>query len=120
MTFVFRTIDPNLAVKKWRAELREDMKTRDQEDKLLDSKRRKDKRIKEKEKYKRQRDEEVDDEEDDFSGSDKDTINVKRSKVYFDSDSDGETKNKVALKTDAISLAEQEELALKLLSSMHS
>lgn len=97
------------------------MKIRDQEDKLLDRKRRKEKRIKEKEKYKRARDEEDDDEDDvDASGSDKDFNNVKRSKVYFDSDdSDGEMKDKVALKTDEISLAEQEELALKLLSSMH-
>ncbi|KAK1440058.1 hypothetical protein QVD17_05883 [Tagetes erecta] len=103
-------------------ELREEMKIRDQEDKLLDRKRRKEKRIKEKEKYKRARNEEDDDEDDvDASGSDKDFKNVKRSKVYFDSDdSDGEMKDKVALKTDDISLAEQEELALKLLSSMHS
>ncbi|KAL8205628.1 hypothetical protein R6Q57_009179 [Mikania cordata] len=104
------------------AELREEMKIRDQEDKLLDRKRRKEKRIKEKEKYKRARNEEEDDHEDDddFSGSDKDSKNVKRSKVYFDSDGDGEMKDKVELKTDEISLAEQEELALKLLSSMHS
>ncbi|KAI3675606.1 hypothetical protein L1987_85196 [Smallanthus sonchifolius] len=103
------------------AELREEMKTRDQEDKLVDRKRRKEKRIKEKEKYKRARneEEEEDDDDDDFSGSDKDLKKVKGSKVYFDSDdSDGE--NKVALKTDEISLAEQEEIALKLLSSMHS
>ncbi|KAD3067099.1 hypothetical protein R6Q59_018803 [Mikania micrantha] len=106
------------------AELREEMKICDQEDKLLDRKRRKEKRIKEKEKYKRVRNEEEDDNEDDddFSGSDKDSKKVKRSKVYFDSDndSDGEMKDKVELKTDEISLAEQEELALKLLSSMHS
>ncbi|KAM0063502.1 putative RNA helicase [Helianthus debilis subsp. tardiflorus] len=101
------------------AELREEMKTRDQEDKLVDRKRRKEKRIKEKEKYKRARNEEEDDDEDDFSGSDKDSKKVKGSKVYFDSDSDGDMKDKVALKTDEISLAEQEELALKLLSSMH-
>ncbi|KAI3810040.1 hypothetical protein L1987_19647 [Smallanthus sonchifolius] len=100
------------------AELREEMKTRDQEDKLVDRKRRKEKRIKEKEKYKRARNEEEDEDEDDdeFSGSDKDL--KKGSKVYFDSDD--EMKDKVALKTDEISLAEQEELALKLLSSMHS
>ncbi|GJT90403.1 DEAD-box ATP-dependent RNA helicase 32 [Tanacetum coccineum] len=112
-------LDKDKVMKRF-AELREDMKTRDKEDKLLDRKRRKDKRIKEKEKHKRARDEVEDEDDDEFSGSDKDTKNVKRSKVYFDSDSENEQKDKVALKTDAISLAEQEELALKLLSSMHS
>ncbi|KVI10339.1 DNA/RNA helicase, DEAD/DEAH box type, N-terminal [Cynara cardunculus var. scolymus] len=98
------------------AEMREDMKTRDQEDKLLDRQRRKEKRIKEKKKQKRARDEELEDEDED-----EDTRNVKKSKVYFNSDSEEEEgRSKVALKTDAISLAEQEELALKLLSCMHS
>ncbi|XP_076888095.1 DEAD-box ATP-dependent RNA helicase 32-like [Bidens hawaiensis] len=102
------------------AELREEMKTRDKEDKLLDRKRRKEKRIKEKEKYKRARNEE-EEEDDDDDEDDVDFNKVKRSKVYFDSDdSDGETKDKAALKTDEISLAEQEEIALKLLSSMNS
>ena len=41
----------------------------------------------------------------------------KKSKVYFDSDSDG---NEVVPKADKISLEEQEALALKLLGSMHS
>nr|XP_043607842.1 DEAD-box ATP-dependent RNA helicase 32-like [Erigeron canadensis] len=103
------------------ADLREDMKKRDKEDKQLDHQRRKEKRTKEKNKHKRARDEEDEDEEnDDFSKSDKDSKNVKRNKVYFDSDSDNENKEKVTLKTDAISLADQEELALKLLSSMQS
>ncbi|GKE61569.1 hypothetical protein Tco_1511936, partial [Tanacetum coccineum] len=44
-------------------ELRENIKTRDNEDKLLDRKRRKDKRIKEEEKHKRARDK-VEDETD--------------------------------------------------------
>ncbi|KAK9057057.1 hypothetical protein SSX86_024424 [Deinandra increscens subsp. villosa] len=103
------------------AKLREEMKTRDLEDKVLDRKRRKEKRIKEKEKHKRARNEEDEEEDDDdFSGSDKDLKKVKRSKVYFNSDSEDEMRDKVALKTDEISLAEQEELALKLLSSLNS
>nr|XP_043623004.1 DEAD-box ATP-dependent RNA helicase 32-like [Erigeron canadensis] len=113
-------LDKDKVLKRF-ADLKEEMKSRDKEDKQLDRQRRKDKRIKEKIKYKRARDEEDEDEEnDDFYGSDKDSKNAKRNKVYFDSDSDNESRDKVALKTDAISLAEQEELALKLLSSMHS
>ncbi|KAI3768965.1 hypothetical protein L6452_00061 [Arctium lappa] len=110
-------LDKDKVMKRY-AEMREDMKTRDQEDKLLDRQRRKEKRIKEKNKHKRARDEEEVEDEDGFS--DKDTRNVKKSKVYFNSDSEEEGRSKVALKTDAISLAEQEELALKLLSSMNS
>lgn len=118
-------LDKDKVLKRY-AEMKEDMKTRDKEDKLLDRQRRKEKRIKEKIKHKRARDEEdeddVDEDDDGFSGSDKDTRNLKRSMVYFDSDNDDDVarKDDVALKTDAISLAEQEELALKLLSSMHS
>ncbi|XP_024968303.1 DEAD-box ATP-dependent RNA helicase 32 isoform X2 [Cynara cardunculus var. scolymus] len=108
-------LDKDKVMKRY-AEMREDMKTRDQEDKLLDRQRRKEKRIKEKKKQKRARDEELEDEDED-----EDTRNVKKSKVYFNSDSEEEEgRSKVALKTDAISLAEQEELALKLLSCMHS
>ncbi|XP_071725801.1 DEAD-box ATP-dependent RNA helicase 32 [Rutidosis leptorrhynchoides] len=115
-------LDTDKVMKRF-ADLKEDMKARDKEDKQLDRERRKEKRLKEKMKHKRARLEEEEEEEDeDLSESDKDTQTVKRSKVYFDSDgdSDNESKDKVALKTDAISLAEQEELALKLLSSMHS
>lgn len=102
-----------------------DMISRDKEDKILDRQRRKEKRLKEKEKHKRARDndDDVDEDDDGFSGSDKDTRNLKKSKVYFDSDGDDDDvarKDEVASKTDAISLHEQEELALKLLSSMHS
>lgn len=43
---------------------------------------------------------------------------IKRSKIRFESDSEDE-KNADAI-SDSISLAEQEALALKLLSSMHS
>ncbi|KAK2990007.1 hypothetical protein RJ640_004685, partial [Escallonia rubra] len=108
------------------AELREEMKLRDKEDKLLDRQRRKEKRIKEKMKVKRGRREEEDEEaEDDLSGSDTEANGVrlnKKSKIYFDSDTnDGERKvdnGKTAFSTDSITLAEQEELALKLLSSM--
>ncbi|KAG8386133.1 hypothetical protein BUALT_Bualt03G0117300 [Buddleja alternifolia] len=105
------------------AELREEMKVVDKVDKALDRQRRKEKRIKQKMKLKRGRDEEEEDEgmsEDDLSGSDREVTTGKagkKAKVYFDSDSDdGErTKGK-----DTVTLAEQEELALKLLSSMHS
>ncbi|KAM7492700.1 hypothetical protein LguiA_035621 [Lonicera macranthoides] len=120
-------------VKKRFEGMREEMKQHDKEDKLLDRKRRKDKRMKEKMKLKRGRKE--DEEEDDLSGSDREEsverVGDKRSKkIYFDSDEDddGERRRKkrrvkdqiVAVNTDAISLAEQEELALKLLSSMNS
>ncbi|KAK4386980.1 DEAD-box ATP-dependent RNA helicase 32 [Sesamum angolense] len=111
------------------AELREEMKVVDKVDKALDRQRRKEKRIKEKMKWKRGRDEEEGDveSEDDISDSDGEATNGRRnkkSKVYFDSDSDDGERKKVqdnaGLVTSAITLAEQEELALKLLSSMHS
>ncbi|KAL0362238.1 UNVERIFIED_CONTAM: DEAD-box ATP-dependent RNA helicase 32 [Sesamum calycinum] len=111
------------------AELREEMKVVDKVDKALDRQRRKEKRIKEKMKWKRGRDEEEGDveSEDDISGSDGEATNGRRNKkakVYFDSDSDDGERKKVqdnaGLVTSAITLAEQEELALKLLSSMHS
>ncbi|KAL4553983.1 hypothetical protein LXL04_039900 [Taraxacum kok-saghyz] len=117
-------LDKDKVMKRY-ADMKENMKIVDKEDKLLDRQRRKEKRIKEKIKHKRARDEEEEEEDDDdvdgYSGSDKDTRNHKKSKVYFNSDSDDDMarKDDVALKTDAISLAEQEELALKLLSSMH-
>ncbi|KAK3014481.1 hypothetical protein RJ639_009384, partial [Escallonia herrerae] len=108
------------------AELREEMKLRDKEDKLLDRQRRKEKRIKEKMKVKRGRREEEDEEaEDDLSGSDTEANGVrlnKKSKIYFDSDTDDRERKvdngKTAFSTDSVTLAEQEELALKLLSSM--
>ncbi|KAL0320793.1 UNVERIFIED_CONTAM: DEAD-box ATP-dependent RNA helicase 32 [Sesamum radiatum] len=111
------------------AELREEMKVVDKVDKALDRQRRKEKRIKEKMKWKRGRDEEEGDveSEDDISGSEGEATNGRRNKkakVYFDSDSDDGERKKVkdnaGLVTSAITLAEQEELALKLLSSMHS
>ncbi|KAL0406924.1 UNVERIFIED_CONTAM: DEAD-box ATP-dependent RNA helicase 32 [Sesamum latifolium] len=111
------------------AQLREEMKVVDKVDKALDRQRRKEKRIKEKMKRKTGRDEDEGDveSEDDISGSDEEATNGRRNKkakVYFDSDSDdGERKvvqDNAGLATSAITLAEQEELALKLLSSMHS
>lgn len=109
-------------VNKRYAELREEMKLQDKEDKLLERERRREKRMKEKLKLKRGRDEE---EGDDLSGSDGEAGGQKaskRSKIYFDSDSDkGEKKrekDKMGFGADSISLAEQEELAMKLLSSM--
>ncbi|XP_059664803.1 DEAD-box ATP-dependent RNA helicase 32 [Cornus florida] len=108
------------------AEMREEMKQQDKEDKLRDRQRRKELRMKKKMKWKRQREEEDVEGEDDGLESDGEAsvkrVN-KRSKIYFDSDNDdGERKkeDKVSLNADSISLAEQEELALKLLGSMNS
>uniref|UniRef100_A0A2N9F8V3 ATP-dependent RNA helicase n=1 Tax=Fagus sylvatica TaxID=28930 RepID=A0A2N9F8V3_FAGSY len=98
--------------------MREDMKHADKEDKLLDRQRRKEKRIKQKRKLKRESLEEEDNEE--HSGSEGEATRDrphKKSKIYYDSDSDdGERKEN----KDSISLAEQEALALSLLNSMHS
>ncbi|KAG5597863.1 hypothetical protein H5410_039095 [Solanum commersonii] len=108
------------------AELRKNLKVADKEDKDLDRKRRKEKRIKEKMKNKRGREEE-EEEDDELSGSDMEIPRGrvdKKTKIYFDSDDeDGKRKGDMAkdgIAADAISLAEQEELALKLLNSMHS
>lgn len=108
------------------AELRKTLEVADKEDKDLDRKRRKEKRIKEKMKYKRGREEE-EEEDEELSGSDTEIhegrVN-KKTKIYFDSDDDNVERTGVVAKegiaADAISLAEQEELALKLLNSMHS
>ncbi|XP_057795334.1 DEAD-box ATP-dependent RNA helicase 32 [Salvia miltiorrhiza] len=107
------------------AELREMMKLVDKEDKALEHKRRKEKRIKQKMKLKRGREDDDDDavSEDDLSGSDGEaTINRpnKKGKKYFnsDSDNDDDERRKGENSTTPITLAEQEELALKLLSSM--
>ncbi|MCD7463936.1 hypothetical protein HAX54_051714 [Datura stramonium] len=108
-------------------ELRKNLEVADKEDKDLDRKRRKEKRIKEKMKYKRGREDEDEEEDEELSGSDAEIpggrVN-KKTKIYFDSDDDDveRTRNKAkeGIAADAISLAEQEELALKLLNSMHS
>lgn len=118
-------------VNKRYAELREEMKVHDKEDKLLDRKRRKDQRMKEKMKLKKGMKEEEEEDEADIFGSDieeasVDRVDNKRSKIYFDSDSEDDDerkkgkKDKMGVNTDSISLKEQEELALKLLSSMNS
>lgn len=107
--------------------MREDLKQADKEDKALDRQRRREKRIKEKMKRKKQTSdsEEDRDEDEDVSASEGEKMGdrkPKRSKIYFDSDSDDgkttEDREKL-VKTDSISLAEQEALALKLLSTMH-
>lgn len=106
--------------------MREQMKHVDKEDKVLDRQRRREKRIKEKMKRKigSMGLEEDGEGEDDLSGSEGEGRKHKRSKKYFDSDSDNaemtESKDNAGISTDSISLADQEALALKLLSSMHS
>ncbi|KAK6946957.1 hypothetical protein RJ641_000430 [Dillenia turbinata] len=87
------------------------MKERDKEDKLLQHHRLREKRQKEKMKYKVARPD--DGEEEDFSGSDEETIDS-------DEEQGKRIKDNLGFNTDSITLAEQEEPALKLLSSMHS
>ncbi|GJT95256.1 hypothetical protein Tco_1090774, partial [Tanacetum coccineum] len=92
-------------------ELRENVKTRDNEDKLLDRKRHKDERIKE-EKHKRAQDE-VEDEMDQIK-----TPRMSKDQRYtLIVIVTINQKDKVVINTDAISLGEQHELALKLSSS---
>ncbi|KAF9666993.1 hypothetical protein SADUNF_Sadunf16G0286700 [Salix dunnii] len=106
--------------------MREQMKHVDKEDKVLDRQRRREKRIKEKMKRKigSMGLEEDGEGEDDLSGSEGEGKKYKRSKIYFDSDSDNAdttgSKDNAGIITDSISIAEQEALALKLLGSMHS
>ncbi|XWS27853.1 hypothetical protein CRYUN_Cryun25bG0015200 [Craigia yunnanensis] len=109
--------------------MREELKQVDKEDKLLERQRLREKRIKQKMKRKKGKMEEEDDEqdEDDVSGSEGESDasrKPKMSKVYFHSDSDDgereENKVNTGFQADSISLAEQEELALKLLNSLHS
>lgn len=57
------------------------------------------------------------DEEDDVSGSEEERPQ-KRSKKFVDSDSDIDNKVENNFNTKSISVAEQEELALKLLSTL--
>lgn len=92
--------------------LREQFKQHDKEDKALNNKRLRSKRMKEKEKLKRERNEE----DEDVSGSDGEANgakNGKKMKIYFDDNDDGDDDD------DNGYAAEQEALALKLLSSMH-
>ncbi|XP_009795697.1 DEAD-box ATP-dependent RNA helicase 32-like [Nicotiana tabacum] len=106
------------------AELRKNLKLADKEDKDLDRKRLKEKRIKEKMKYKRGREEEEEEEEDEeLSGSDGELpggrVN-KKTKIFDSDDEKPKDMAEEGIAADAISVAEQEELALKLLSSMNS
>ncbi|XP_039131269.1 LOW QUALITY PROTEIN: DEAD-box ATP-dependent RNA helicase 32 [Dioscorea cayenensis subsp. rotundata] len=108
-------------VKERYEKLKEEMKQRDKEDKVLHRQRLREKRTKEKMKLKRRREE--DEEDDDGLDVDETESGVpKKSKLYFHSDDDdaNEKREDVRLKTDSVSIAEQEELALKLLNSMHS
>ena len=111
--------------------MREEMRRANEEDKLLDRQRRRYSRIKEKMKWKRgAMEEEGDEDEEDISESEgerTDNRKRKRSKIYFNSDDDGDNgddigkgNDKVEINTDSVTLAEQEALALKLLSSMQS
>ncbi|RWW73176.1 hypothetical protein BHE74_00018967 [Ensete ventricosum] len=106
-------------VKERYEKLREAMKVRDKEDKLLHRQRLHDKRTKEKLKLKWKEEAE---EGDDRSESDEnEQRNPKRTKIYFDDDDNDEVDNaKAAKRSDAVALAEQEALALELLRSMHS
>ncbi|KAL6543170.1 DEAD-box ATP-dependent RNA helicase 32 [Orobanche hederae] len=110
-------------VKQRYALLREEMKVVDKEDKALEHQRRKEKRIKQKMKLKRGRDEEDSGDASEDHPSHSERVN-KKSKKYFDSESDDDgertIKGKDNTSMDASTLAEQEELALKLLSSMNS
>ncbi|CAI0437180.1 unnamed protein product [Linum tenue] len=106
--------------------MREELMKVDKVDKVLDRQRRRDKRIKEKVKRKRGLGDEEEGSDEDLSGSGADEgtngRKPKRSKIYFnsDSDDDGETRGKKeSAIDDSISLAEQEALALKLLDAMH-
>ncbi|KAJ7960760.1 RNA helicase [Quillaja saponaria] len=98
--------------------MREELMQADKEDKLLQQQRRREKRIKQKMKWKGGNIEE--DHSDDLSGSEGEGTKGRvhrNAKIYFDGDNDDGERKEV---TDNISLREQEELALKLLNSMHS
>ncbi|XP_021755772.1 DEAD-box ATP-dependent RNA helicase 32-like [Chenopodium quinoa] len=102
--------------------MREVLKQEDKVDKVHARQLRKEKRLKQKMKLKRDR---AEDEEEEGSESEEEaTVGRpnKKSKLYFDSDSDMDTEEKkmVDINTNKISLAEQEDLALKLLGSMNS
>ncbi|KAI3973280.1 hypothetical protein MKW92_011082 [Papaver armeniacum] len=90
------------SIKAFRANQLEDMKKRDKEDKVLQKKRLQEKRTKQKEK--RGRDEKESDEDSELTSG---SIEKKQ-------------RDKLEINPDSISLAEQEAIALKLLSSMHS
>ncbi|GAB2277814.1 DEAD-box ATP-dependent RNA helicase 32 [Dionaea muscipula] len=120
---------PHIDVDKVHKRYEEERKKLEEEDKLdkVQARQlRKEKRMKQKMKLKRGRSEEEEEEEEELSISDGEaagpTLRHNSSKLYFNSDSDEEMQDKeskVDIKSDAVSVAEQEALALKLLSSMH-
>ncbi|CAI8586858.1 unnamed protein product [Vicia faba] len=113
-------IDPEQKAEYYKR-MREDLKKADKEDKLVERQRLREKRIKQKTKWKADNLEE-EDIQDDISGSEEDeTVNKrhKKSKIYFDSDSD-EGERKEVKQNQGITLEEQEALALKLLQSMQA
>ncbi|KAL5101327.1 hypothetical protein RYX36_005654 [Vicia faba] len=113
-------IDPEQKAEYYKR-MREDLKKADKEDKLVERQRLREKRIKQKTKWKADNMEE-EDIQDDISGSEEDeTVNKrhKKSKIYFDSDSD-EGERKEVKQNQGITLEEQEALALKLLQSMQA
>ncbi|KAF0908755.1 hypothetical protein E2562_028574 [Oryza meyeriana var. granulata] len=99
------------------AEMLREMKEHDKEDKLEHKKILREKKLQKKLKLKRKRNEELDaGSEDSGSESDRDQNTASRGKKrYFNSDDEGEDVSK-----DGDVLAQQEALALKLLSKMHS
>ncbi|KAI3969933.1 hypothetical protein MKW92_022914 [Papaver armeniacum] len=115
------------SIKAFRANQLEDMKKWDKEDNVLQKKQLQEKRTKQKEKDKRGRDEKESDEDSELtSGSDREEAGArsnKKLKTHFDSSSNdgGRAKrDKLEINPDSVSLAEQEAIAPKLLSSMHS
>ncbi|KAK4258223.1 hypothetical protein QN277_007695 [Acacia crassicarpa] len=122
-------LDPEQKAEYYR-KMREELKKVDKEDKFVQQQRRREKRIKRKMKLKEKSAEEEDD--DIISGSEGDDEHGiadrrhKKSKIYFDSDSDDDTKGtevtggKEGIISQPVTLEEQEALALKLLNSMHS
>ncbi|KEH30392.1 DEAD-box ATP-dependent RNA helicase-like protein [Medicago truncatula] len=108
-------IDPEQKAEYYKR-MREDLKKADKEDKLVERQRLRDKKFKQKMKWKAGNEEEEDN-QDNTSGSGDKTVNRrhKKSKIYFDSDNDeGERKEASRKQTE-----DQEELALRLLQSMH-
>ncbi|KAJ3670441.1 hypothetical protein LUZ60_010765 [Juncus effusus] len=105
------------------AKLREEMNINDKEDKLIQRQKKQEKKNKQKMKIKKWREEEAinDDESDSDSDEERESeASRRKKKVYFDeSENEDEREGKRRVTEDKVSLAEQEALALKLLSSMH-
>ncbi|GAB4830007.1 hypothetical protein Ancab_019651 [Ancistrocladus abbreviatus] len=117
------SLQQRFSVHGWYEKVKEKLKEEDEVDKVHARQLRKEKRMKEKMKWKRGRSEEDEEEpsESDGEAADMGGSN-KKSNIYFDTDSDGEEqvkRSKVDVNTDAISLEEQEALALKLLDSTY-